>query len=61
MEQVTQLKVSTNSNPSSVGGAITAIIKDTKKAEIQVVGAGALNQAIKGIIVARGFLTPVRN
>ena len=50
------LKVSSKSNPNSVAGAIAACIKESNKAEIQTIGAGALNQAIKGIAVARGFM-----
>ena len=50
------LKVSSESNPSSVAGALVAIIKDNKKAEMQAIGAGALNQAIKAVAIARGFV-----
>lgn len=53
------LKVSSKSNPNSVAGAIAGIVKERKAVEIQVVGAGALNQAIKAIAIARGFLAPV--
>lgn len=53
------LKVSTKSNPSSVAGAIANSLKDKTTIEIQAIGAGALNQAIKAIAIARGFLAPV--
>ncbi len=53
------LKVSSKSNPSSVAGAIYNAIKDNPRLEINIVGAGALNQAIKAIAVARGFLAPI--
>lgn len=53
------LKVSSKSNPNSVAGAIAGIVKEKKSVEIQVVGAGALNQAVKAIAIARGFLAPV--
>ncbi len=53
------LKVSSKSSPSSVAGAIAGMIKDGKSVQIQCVGAGAVNQAIKAIAIARGFLTPV--
>lgn len=53
------LKVSSNSNPSKVAGAIANLFRDNNSAEIQVVGAGALNQAIKAITISRGFLTPI--
>lgn len=52
------LKVSTKSNPNSIAGALANIFKEKDKIEIQSVGAGSLNQAIKGIIIARGFLAP---
>lgn len=52
------LKVSTKSNPNSVAGALTAIIKEKNIAEIQAVGAGAINQAVKAIAIARGFIAP---
>ncbi|MGU8730459.1 stage V sporulation protein S [Clostridium perfringens] len=52
------LKVSTKSNPNSVAGALAAIIKERNTVEIQAVGAGAINQAVKAIAIARGFLAP---
>ena len=52
------LKVSAKSNPNSVAGALTAIIKEQNIAEIQAVGAGAINQAVKAIAIARGFIAP---
>lgn len=52
------LKVSTKSNPNSVAGALAAIIKEKNVAEIQAVGAGAINQAVKAIAIARGFVAP---
>ncbi|MDO5044502.1 MAG: stage V sporulation protein S [Coriobacteriia bacterium] len=52
------LKVSSKSSPASVAGAIAGMIKDGNPVEIQSVGAGALNQAIKAIAIARGFLIP---
>ena len=51
-------KVSTKSNPNSVAGALAAIIKEQNVAEIQAVGAGAINQAVKAIAIARGFIAP---
>ncbi|MCL1880257.1 MAG: stage V sporulation protein S [Actinomycetia bacterium] len=53
------LKVSSKSSPSSVAGAIAGMIKDGVPVEIQSVGAGAVNQAVKAIAIARGFLAPV--
>ena len=52
------LKVSTESNPNSVAGALAAVIKEKNVVEIQAVGAGAINQAIKAIAIARGFVAP---
>lgn len=52
------LKVSTKSNPNSVAGALAAIIKEKNIVEIQAVGEGAINQAVKAIAIARGFVAP---
>ncbi len=52
------LKVSSKSNPNSIAGALANVLRDADTVEIQAVGAGALNQAIKGIIIARGFVAP---
>jgi stage V sporulation protein S len=53
------LKVSANSVPNSVAGAIANVIKEESEAEVQAVGAGAINQAVKAIAVSRGFLAQV--
>ncbi len=52
------LKVSSKSNPNSVAGALAGIVREQGAAEIQTVGAGALNQAVKAIAIARGFIAP---
>lgn len=52
------LKVSAQSNPKSVAGALAAVLRERGSAEVQAVGAGAVNQAIKAIAVARGFVAP---
>ncbi len=52
------LKVSSKSSPASVAGAIAGMIKDGVPVEMQAVGAGAVNQSIKAIAIARGFLIP---
>lgn len=49
------LKVSTKSNPNSVAGALAAILKEKNIVEIQAIGAGAINQAVKAVAIARGF------
>jgi len=52
------LKVSSKSKPNSVAGAIAGIIRTDNKVQVQTIGAGALNQAVKGIAIARGFIAP---
>jgi stage V sporulation protein S len=52
------LKVSSKSNPNSVAGALAGVVREKGEAEMQVVGAGALNQAVKAIAIARGFVAP---
>jgi len=52
------LRVSAKSKPNTVAGAVAGVIRDQGTVEVQTVGAGALNQAVKAIAIARGFLTP---
>ena len=52
------LKVSSKSAPNSVAGAIANVIRESGSAELQAVGAGAANQAIKAVAIARGYLAP---
>lgn len=52
------LKVSSKSNPNSVAGALAGVLKESKSVELQAIGAGALNQAIKAVAIARGFVAP---
>jgi stage V sporulation protein S len=52
------LKVSSKSNPNAVAGALAGVLRQAGAVEVQVVGAGALNQAIKAIAIARGFVAP---
>lgn len=52
------LKVSSKSKPNSVAGALANSFKEKRAVEIQAVGAGALNQAIKSIAIARGYVAP---
>jgi stage V sporulation protein S len=52
------LKVSAKSNPNSIAGALAGVIREKGVAEMQSIGAGALNQAIKAIAIARGFVAP---
>ena len=52
------LKVSSKSDPNRVAGALANVLRDKGSAEIQSIGAGALNQAIKAVAIARGFVAP---
>ena len=52
------LKVSEKSVPNSVAGAIAGVIRESGSVEVQAVGAGATNQAVKAIAIARGYLAP---
>lgn len=52
------LKVSSKSKPNSVAGAIAGVIREDGIVKIQVIGAGALNQAIKAVAIARGYVAP---
>lgn len=52
------LKVSATSQPKSVAGAIAAIVRNNQTVEIQTIGAGAVNQAVKSIAIARGYVAP---
>ena len=52
------LKVSSKSNPSKVAGAIANIYREKGSVELQTIGAGSLNQAVKAIAIARGYVAP---
>ncbi len=52
------IKVSSKSNPNSVAGALANTFREKGIVEVQAIGAGALNQAIKGVAIARGFVAP---
>jgi stage V sporulation protein S len=52
------LKVSAKSNPNSVAGALAGVVRERGGAEVQAVGAAALNQAVKAVAIARGFVAP---
>jgi len=52
------LKVSATSQPKSVAGALAAVLRDNNHAELQAIGAGAVNQAVKAIAITRGFVAP---
>jgi stage V sporulation protein S len=50
------LKVSAKSNPNAVAGALAATLRERDSAELQAVGAGAINQAVKAVAIARTYL-----
>ena len=50
------LKVSAKSRPSAVAGAIAGVVRETGRAEVQAIGAGATNQAVKAVAIARAYL-----
>ena len=52
------LKVSAQSRPKAVAGALAALLREKGAAQIQAVGAGAVNQAVKAIAIARGYVAP---
>ncbi|NLK85942.1 MAG: stage V sporulation protein S [Clostridiaceae bacterium] len=52
------LKISAKSNPNSIAGALAGVIRERGVAEMQAIGAGALNQAVKAVAIARGFVAP---
>ena len=52
------LKVSAKSSPKSVAGALASVLRGNDSVEIQAIGAGAVNQAIKAIAISRGFIAP---
>ena len=52
------LRVSATSSAGAVAGALAGTIRERGKAELHTIGAGALNQAVKAVAVARGYLAP---
>lgn len=52
------LKVSSKSRPKAVAGALATVVERDKKVVIHAIGAGAVNQAVKAIAIARGFVAP---
>lgn len=50
------IKVSANSRTAAVAGAIAGVIREHKHAEVQAIGAGAVNQAVKALVLATGYL-----
>ncbi|MBN2258280.1 MAG: stage V sporulation protein S [Anaerolineaceae bacterium] len=50
------IKVSATSRTAAVAGAIAGVIREKKHAEVQAIGAGAVNQALKAVVLAKGYL-----
>jgi len=51
------IKVAARSRSSAVAGAIAGLVRERSRAEVHAIGAGAVNQAVKAVAIARGFLT----
>jgi stage V sporulation protein S len=56
-ETVDIIKVSARSRSTAVAGAIAGVVREHNRAEVQAIGAGAVNQAIKAVAIARGYLS----
>ena len=52
------IKVASRSRSPAVAGAIAGVMRERSRAEVQAIGAGAVNQAVKAVAIARGYLTP---
>lgn len=50
------IKVKANSRTAAVAGAIAGVVREHQRAEVQAIGAGAVNQAIKALVLAKGYL-----
>jgi len=50
------IKVKANSRTAAVAGAIAGVMREHKHADIQAIGAGAVNQAVKALVLAKGYL-----
>jgi stage V sporulation protein S len=56
-EVVDIIKVSARSRSTAVAGAIAGVVREHNRAEVQAIGAGAVNQAVKAVAIARGYLS----
>ncbi len=54
--EIGMIKVSAKSRPTSVAGAIAGVIRENETTQMQAIGAGAVNQAVKAIAIASGYL-----
>jgi stage V sporulation protein S len=53
---MTMIKVSATSRTAAVAGAIAGVVREQRRAEVQAIGAGAVNQAVKALVLATGYL-----
>ena len=58
VEKTGVFMVGTKTNPAKLAGAIAGALRDTVQVELKVIGAGAVNQAVKAIAIARGYTVP---
>lgn len=58
MSKLAELKVSADSNPSSVAGSIAKNIQERNRVELVAIGAGAINQMNKAVAIASGYVAP---
>jgi stage V sporulation protein S len=56
VEKMDVIKVKANSRTAAVAGAIAGVMREHKHADIQAIGAGAVNQAVKALVLAKGYL-----
>lgn len=59
MRETVILKISSKSEPAKVAGSIAAMLRENKNVELQAIGAGAINQSVKSIATARGYVAPI--
>jgi stage V sporulation protein S len=50
------VRVAANSRSTAVAGAIAGIVRERGRVDVQAIGAGAVNQAVKAVAIARGYL-----
>ena len=55
---MTILKVAAGSRPTAVAGAIAGVIRERGRVDVRAIGAGAVNQAVKAVAIARSYLMP---
>lgn len=50
------IKVASHSRTAAVAGAIAGVMRESQRAEVQAIGAAAVNQAVKAMVIAKGYL-----